>query len=323
MNMKKVLITGGAGRLGVIVCQAFLDNGYWVRVLDLDTSQNRRNLKKLKPRERVEVFWGDITQPPLMAPALSGVDAVVHMAAILPPAADKHPELAHKVNVDGTRNLIDLIKTLPQRLPLVFTSSVAVFGCYPELREPLCPEKTPPRPVDVYGKTKLEAENLIRESGIDFVILRLTATMYLDFTLTDIKRMFSAPPETPVEFCHPKDAATAIVNAVRDFDKVKGNTFVISGGPGQRMSYGEMVGAILGLMGLPLPPREKFSREPFYLHWYDTAKAQALLLFQQHSFSDYLRDLSRAISRKYGPGFLGFMRLFVSPVLGKVIVQFF
>ncbi len=321
--MNRVLVTGGAGRLGIIVCQAFLDSGYRVRVLDLNTPQNRRNLKKLRPPERVEVYWGDITQSQLIAPALSEVDAVVHMAAVLPPLTEKRPGLAHKVNVGGTRNLIDLVKGLPQPVPFVFTSSVAVFGCPPELREPLCPEKTPPRPVDVYGKTKLEAENLIRESGIGFVVLRLTATMYLDFTLADIKRMFSAPPETPVEFCHPRDAATAIVNAVRDFDRVKGNTFVISGGPGQRMSYGEMVGAILGLMGLPLPPREKFSREPFYLHWYDTAKAQALLLFQQHSFSDYLRDLSRAISRKYGPGFLGFMRRFVSPVLGKVIVQFF
>ncbi len=321
--MERVLITGGAGRLGVIVCQAFLDGGYRVRVFDLDTPQNRRNLKKLQPAERVEVCWGDITQPHLIRPALSGVDAVVHMAAVLPPLTDKCPELAHRVNVGGTKNLVDLVKETLQPLPFVFTSSVAVFGCHPDMREPLSPERTPPQPVDTYGRTKLEAEDIIRGSGIGFVVLRLTATMYLDFTISDIRRMFSAPPETPVEFCHPKDAATAIVNAVKNFDNVKGETLVISGGPDQRMSYGEMVGAILGLMGLPLPPREKFSREPFYLHWYDTAKAQALLFFQQHSFSDYLRDLAGSISRKYGPGFLGFMRRFVSPVLGKAIVQFF
>ncbi len=321
--MRTVLITGGAGRLGIIVCQAFLDRGYRVRVFDLNAPKNRGNLKKLRSAERVEVCWGDITQPHLIAPALNGVDAVVHMAAVLPPLTDRHPELAYRVNVVGTRNLVDLIKETPKPLPFVFTSSVAVFGCQPDMHEPLSPEKTPPKPVDVYGKTKLEAEKLLRESGIDFVILRLTATMYLDFTISDIKRMFTAPPETPVEFCHPKDAATAIVNAVENFDKVNGETLVISGGPHQRMSYGEMVGSILGLMGLPLPPREKFSREPFYLHWYDTAKAQALLFFQQHSFSDYLRDLARSISQKYGPGFLGFMRHVVSPVLGKVIVQFF
>jgi UDP-glucose 4-epimerase len=319
----RVLVTGGAGRLGVIVCQTFLDAGYKVRVFDLDSPQNRRNLKKLHPGENVEVCWGDITQPHLIAQGLNGVDAIVHMAAVLPPLADKRPELAYKVNVGGTGNLVKLVKELPQPVSFVFTSSVAVFGCHPQPHQPLCPEKTPPQPIDTYGKTKLAAEDLIRESGIDFVILRLTATMYLDFTIADIKRMFSAPPETPVEFCHPRDAATAIVNAVRDFDMVKGNTLVISGGPDQRMSYGEMVGAILGLMGLPLPPREKFSSRPFYLHWYDTARAQALLAFQRHSFTDYLKDLASAISRKYGPGFLGFMKYVVSPVLGKVIVQFF
>ncbi len=319
----RVLVTGGAGRLGVTVCQTFLDAGYKVRIFDLDTPQNRRNLKKLHPREDVEVCWGDITQPHLIAQGLDGIGAIVHMAAVLPPLTDKRPELAYKVNVGGTKNLVSLVKELPHPVPFVFTSSVAVFGCHPQPRQPLCPEKTPPQPIDTYGKTKLAAEDLIRESGIDFVILRLTATMYLDFTIADIKRMFSAPPETPVEFCHPRDAATAIVNAVRDFDKVKGNTLVISGGPDQRMSYGEMVGAILGLMGLPLPPKEKFSSSPFYLHWYDTARAQALLNFQRHSFSDYLRDLASTISRKYGPGFLGFMRSVVSPVLGKVIVQLF
>lgn len=319
----RVLVTGGAGRLGVIVCQAFLDSGYKVRIFDLGSPQSRHNLKKLHPKENVDVCWGDITQPQLVARALNGIDAVVHMAAILPPLTDRQPELAQKVNVGGTGNLVALVKELPHPIPFVFTSSVAVFGCHPQPHQLLSPEKTPPQPVDVYGETKLAAEELIRESGIDYVILRLTATMYLDFTLGDIKRMFSAPPETPVEFCHPEDAARAMVNAVRDFDIVKGNTFVISGGPDQRMSYGEMVGAILGLMGLPLPPREKFSTRPFYLHWYDTARAQALLAFQQHSFTDYLRDLANAISRRYGPGFLGFMKYVVSPVWGKVIVQFF
>ncbi|MCJ7653844.1 MAG: SDR family NAD(P)-dependent oxidoreductase, partial [Dehalococcoidia bacterium] len=97
----RVLITGGAGRLGITVCKAFLRDGAHVRVFDLDTSGNRKSVKGLNGK--AEVLWGDITQPDSVQKALEGVDAVVHMAGILPPVAYEKPELAKKVNVGGTR----------------------------------------------------------------------------------------------------------------------------------------------------------------------------------------------------------------------------
>jgi nucleoside-diphosphate-sugar epimerase len=187
----------------------------------------------------------------------------------------------------------------------------------------LCPEEHNANPRGAYGETKLQAENIIKESGIDYVILRLTATMYLSFSISDIKRMFTVPLNNRVEYCHPDDTALAILNAVKYFDLVKGNTLVISGGPQERMLYKDMLGRILGVMGLPVPPAHKFTGEPYYLDWYDTAKAQKLLNFQHRSFADYIRDFSRQLSNKYGPGFIPFMRRFVSPVFGKAIVQFF
>ena len=87
----RVLITGGAGRLGITICKTFLRDGVDVRVFDLDIPRNRKNAKGLN--EKAEVFWGDITQPDSVREALNGVDAVVHMAAILPPLADENPEL--------------------------------------------------------------------------------------------------------------------------------------------------------------------------------------------------------------------------------------
>jgi len=135
--------------------------------------------------------------------------------------------------------------------------------------------------------------------------------------------MFTVPLNNRVEYCHPNDTALAIVNAIKDFDKVKGQILVISGGPQQRMLYRDMIREILGIMGLPLPPNRKFTTEPYYLDWYDTAKPQQLLKFQRHTFADYLRDYSKELARQYGSGFVPFMRRFVGPVLGKVIVQLF
>ena len=89
------------------------------------------------------------------------------------------------------------------------------------------------------------------------------------------------------------------------------------------MLYKDMISAILGVLRLPLPPARKFTREPYYLDWYDTSKSQKLLGFQQNTFTDYLRDYSKELSKQYSPFFLPFMRYFAGPVFGKVIVQFF
>ncbi len=317
----RVLITGGAGRLGTTVCKVFLRNGFQVRVFDLDTPSNRKSVKKLCAN--AEIQWGDVTQPDSVRKALDGVDAVVHMAGILPPMAYEKPELATKVNVGGTRIIVELLKQKGGQIPFVFTSSVAAFGPTPNATKPLCPEEHHPNPKGAYGETKLQAENLIKESGFDYVILRLTATMYLSFSVSDLKRMFTIPLNNRVEYCHPNDTASAIFNAVKNFDKVKGHTLVISGGPKQRMLYKDMIGTILRVLGLPLPPASKFTKEPYYLDWYDTAKSQKLLKFQRHTFTDYIKDYSRELARQFGPGFIPFMRHFVSPIFGKVIVQFF
>jgi len=229
----------------------------------LDNPRNRQSIEELGGR--AEIFWGDITKAESVCRAVENIDAVVHMAAILPPVAYEKPELAHKVNVGGTKVLVDLIKAKGGHIPFIFTSSVAVFGPTPKAKEPICVDKTTPQPVGAYGETKLKAENLIRKSGIDYLILRLTAIMYFSFEISDMKRMFSIPLDNRLEFCHPDDLAVAIRNAAKNFNAIKGNTLVISGGPAQRMLYKDMVGGMLGVMGLPLPPAEKFTREPYYL----------------------------------------------------------
>lgn len=313
----RVLITGGAGRLGIIVCQTFLDHGYEVSIFDLDTPRNRKAVLDLAGS--FEVFWGDITNPASLRPALNGVDAIVHMAGILPPVSDERPDLAERVNVGGTRVLVDLLRQREERIPLVFTSSVAVFGPTPSHSSPIDPETDLPQPSDVYGETKLRAENIIKESGIDHVILRLTATLYFAMSMSDIKRLYSIPPENRVEFCHPEDAALAMLNAVKDFESAKGHTLVVAGGPEQRMLYSDMVGAMLGVMRLPLPPRNKFVQKPAFLDWYNTEKSQTLLNFQKRSFADYLKGYTKELSRRYTLLFVPLMYYFVGPVFGKLI----
>src|SRR4030042_3116671 len=145
----RVLVTGGAGRLGINVCKILLEEGFQVRVFDLDTPRNRQGVEELGGR--VEIFWGDITKPDSVCRAVSDIDAVVHMAAVLPPVVYEKPELAHEVNVGGTKILVDLMKAKGGHIPFVFTSSVAVIGPTPEAREPISVDKTAPQPAAPYG----------------------------------------------------------------------------------------------------------------------------------------------------------------------------
>ena len=307
----RVLVTGATGHFGPGVCRAFLRDGAEVRVL-----LHRRKIRGLGTA--VENVWGDITQPDSVKRAVEGVDAVVHLAAMVEPMTEQNSELASRINVGGTRTIVNLVKDRDVSIPFVYISSAAVFGPTPDATECLHPDRNSCNPVSIYARTKLQAENLIRESGIDYVILRLTPVPYEKISLSDIKhQMFIIPLETRVEFCHPDDAYLAMVNSVKYFDKVKGRTLIISGGPGQRMRYKDLVAASLGTFGLPLPPRHKFAEGTFALDWYDTNESQALLNYQNKTLDDYSRDLAA----QFPAPLIAAMRRVIGPLLGRAIVR--
>jgi nucleoside-diphosphate-sugar epimerase len=307
----RVLITGATGHFGPGICRTFLREGFNVRVL-----LHRRRIKSLE--RETEVVWGDVTQPDSVKRALEGVDAVVHLAGIVEPMTESDPELARRVNVGGTRTIVDAIKERGGSIPFVFISSVAVFGPAPDATECLHPDRNPCNPISVYAETKLQAENSIRESGIDHVILRFAPTPYSKISRNDVKtQMFIVPLRNRIEFCHPDDAFLAIVNSVRRFDAAKGRTLIIAGGPGQQMYYEDLVRASMGTFGLPLPPRHKFPDGTFPLHWYDTTESQDLLQYQRKTLDDYGDDLAS----QFPAPLMILMRRFIGPVFGRFIVR--
>ena len=306
----RILITGAAGHLGQAVSKAFLEDGASVRALF-----HRSRPRNLAPG--VEVAWGDVTRPDSLEGILDGIDAVVHLAGIVPPLTEQRPDLAARVNVGGTAALMDAVTKKRQRIPFVYASSTAVFGPCPNVDRRLGPDH-PTNPSSVYARTKLQAEELLRESGIDHVILRLTSILYTSFSLAEARTfMVSIPLRNRVEICHPDDMAVAVVNAVERFDTVEGQTLLIAGGPDLQMHFEDVLSAVLGVFGLPLPPREKFATEPYPLHWYDTSRSQALLAYQSRSLDDYARDLASG----FPAPLVRAMRGFIGPALGGLIVR--
>ena len=87
--MATVLVTGAAGNLGRSVVTRILERGDVVRAFDLPTRVNEKRLREFGPR--VEIALGDVTNVDDVARAVRGVDAVAHLAGIIPPLSERHP----------------------------------------------------------------------------------------------------------------------------------------------------------------------------------------------------------------------------------------
>ena len=135
------------------------------------------------------------------------------------------------------------------------------------------------------------------------------------------ERSRTSPQHSEILRFHPDDAILAIVNAVKYFDAARGNTLLIAGGPGQRMTYADVIGGALGVLGLPLPPARKFDQTPYCVDWYDTASSRELLHYQRKTYADFRQDMVRDFSRRFTPLFVPLMRYFVGPLFGRIIVR--
>lgn len=160
--VSKVLVTGGSGYFGSILVDRALERGDTVRILDLNEPIERDRLG-------VEVCPGDVRDADLVRSACEGVDVVLHNVAQVPLAKDR--DLFWSVNVVGTANVL-LGARLAGVRKVVHTSSSAIYGI--PGRNPVV-EESVARPLEAYGRAKLEAEVLCREaiaSGLDVTIVR-------------------------------------------------------------------------------------------------------------------------------------------------------
>jgi nucleoside-diphosphate-sugar epimerase len=158
---RTLLVTGGAGYFGTVLVDRALARGDRVKVLDLHSPDARE--------EPVEAIVADVRDRDAVLHACRGVDVVLHNVAQVPLAKDR--DLFESVNVLGTANVL-LAAREAGVAKVVHTSSSAIFGV-PD-HNPVT-EDTPGKPLEAYGRAKLEAEVLCREaaaSGLDVTIVR-------------------------------------------------------------------------------------------------------------------------------------------------------
>jgi len=153
VDSTRILVTGATGAVGPHVVQALHHAGYQIRAFSADAPS-----AGMFPQD-VEVLIGDVTDQVAVRSAMQGVDAVVHMAALLH-VVNPPPEIREKyecVNVGGTETVVEAaIKACVRRVALF--STIAVYGASGGY---VLNEKSPTNPDTFYAQTKLAAERIV------------------------------------------------------------------------------------------------------------------------------------------------------------------
>src|SRR6266540_1606934 len=230
----KVVITGGAGFLGRRLARALLERGRLAGPDGAPRELERLVLVDLVPADgfrdpRVEVVTGDLADEALLRRAI-GTDtaSVFHLAAVVSAQAEADLDLGMRVNLDGTRRLLDACRALARAPRLVSTSSVAVYGG--ELPA-LVGDDTPLRSQSSYGAQKAMGELLVadytRRGFVDGRVLRLPtvtvrpwkpnraassfASRIVREPLAGVDAVCPVFPDTPVWVLSPRRAVEGLV----------------------------------------------------------------------------------------------------------------
>lgn len=289
-----VLITGAFGNVGHYAVAELLRQGYNVRTFDLPTPANRKTAAPFAGR--VDLVWGDIRDAEAVKQAVQGQDVVLHLAAVIPPTSDEQPELARQVNVDGTRNVIAACQAQPTPPRLFFASTFDLFGRTQHLAPPRRADD-PIQPTDPYTHHKAEGEQMVRESGLPWLIFRFS-----DMPLIALRDthpiMYEIGLDTRFETMHPSDGALAVVNAIKIPELWTGRLLLVGGGPSCQITYRDFVFGLLEAMGIGALPEEAFTDRPYVTDWLDTEESQRLLQYQRHSFEDIKNEIAALLGWK-------------------------
>ena len=180
------------------------------------------------------------------------------------------------------------------------------------------------RPYDVYSGQKSEAEDIVRGSALEWVVLRLGAVLSPDLgalPVTSDAMYFQAalPSDGRVQTVDVRDVAWAFAAATTA--DVAHEILLIGGDDSHRLTYAEVTSELVAALGLPgaMPPGRPGDPQSdddwFVTDWMDTTRAQEALKFQNHSFPDLTAELAEKFRLLHYPGRL------LAPVVRQVMAR--
>jgi nucleoside-diphosphate-sugar epimerase len=260
-----VLVTGGAGYIGAPLTETLLESGREVRVLD-SLLHGQEDIASRLEGLGADVRRADLRDDEARRAALSGADAVVHLAAIVgDPACARDPRVADEVNVQGTRQLVADAREIGVGR-IVFASTCSNYG---RMTDPTVPitEDGELSPVSLYAEQKVGMERALLDGdqGATAATCLRFATVYgvaprmrFDLTVNEFTRDLWADRELEVfgeqfwrPYVHVRDAGRAVARVLDEpGDALAGEVFNV-GRSGENYTKKDLVEEI----GRRLPGR--------------------------------------------------------------------
>jgi nucleoside-diphosphate-sugar epimerase len=228
----RVLITGGAGYLGSVLCEHLLDAGYQITVLDSLLYQ-QNSLFSLCSNARFEFHCGDVRDESVVRRLVASADVLIPLAALVgAPACDRDPEFARSVNLDAVR-LLNRVRSRQQLV--VYPTTNSGYGA--KSGDVFCTEETPLEPISLYGRTKTQAERDLLESP-NTITLRLATVfgisprMRLDLLVNHF--VYAAATDGYIvifekdfkrNYIHIRDVAGCFIHCIKNFDRMTGRPY--------------------------------------------------------------------------------------------------
>ncbi|MCH7516150.1 MAG: NAD-dependent epimerase/dehydratase family protein [Bacteroidetes bacterium] len=224
----KILVTGGSGYLGSIIVPTLLKEGHSVTVVD-NFMYNQVSLLDCCNDPALNIVRADARDKAIIKEHISQSDAIIPLACLTgAPLCDQDPEGARSIILDAVKLILELRS---KNQAVIYPTTNSGYGIGEKGIH--CTEDTPLRPVSLYGKLKVEAENEVLNAGGSITLRLATAfgispRMRLDLLVNDfvyraVNDRFVVLFEAHFKrnFIHVRDVAKAFLHMITNFDQVK------------------------------------------------------------------------------------------------------
>ena len=231
--MSNVLITGGAGYIGSMLSTKLLNLGHKVTVVDM-LKYDKGSLNHLYFNKNFKLICDDVRKKSLMKKLIKKNDFIIPLAALVgAPLCEKYKKDAVSTNLGTIKTLCEII-TKKNKLIYLTTNSGYGIG----EKDKYCDENSPLNPISLYGRTKCDGEDLVRNKIKNHVCFRLATVfghsyrmrsdlLVNNFVNTTIKKkkLTLFEPHFRRNFIHVRDVVNAIVFTMKNFNKLKNDVY--------------------------------------------------------------------------------------------------